>query len=65
MKALLGMAKDPATLFRRPARLKVVTPTGLSAPPPMSSVAKLLRRAREREVPRDPAASPSTGDSAR
>ena len=50
MKALLGIAKAaPATLFRRPARLKVVTP-GLSPPPPMSSVAKLLRRAREREL---------------
>ena len=55
MKALLGIAKAaPATLFRRPARLKVVTP-GLSPPPPMSSVAKLLRRARERELPRAPA----------
>ena len=54
MKALLGIAKAaPATLFRRPARLKVVTP-GLSPPPPMSSVAKLLRRARERELPRAP-----------
>ena len=59
MKALLGIANAaPATLFRRPARLKVVTP-GLSPPPPMSSVAKLLRRARERELPRAPAASPT------